>query len=117
MLYPYFAEIAYEHNEDLYALRVCDHLLASKFLMREEYIVPFLQRWNTEYATAACLNETELLWALNNLHDHISAQVDLAEIKRKQVNSTRNKLRVINGGLSDKPDRPVKPFEDLRYSV
>jgi len=116
-IYPFFGSLAQEADEDEYALRVCRHLRALKDrAIHDVNIAPFIDIWNSEHPEENSLTNDELLWALESLDDHISKQVRQNELDMIEACCTRAKLRVINGGLHENPDRPYVGFDNLKVT-
>lgn len=113
-LYPFFGDIAAEAVQDSYALRVCRHVQALKEnAIRSQVIRPFVELWDRDYPEENPLDNDDLLWALSMLEEHLSTQIKKIELAFIYSTSTRAKLQVINGGLSDNPDRPYVDKERL----
>ena len=111
-IYPFFGDLASKANEDEYALRVCRHLQALKEdAIDSQHIASLINIWHSEYPEESSLTNDELLQSLGMLDDHISKQLRCFQQQYVRIRSPRAILKIINGGLSENPDRPYVKTE------
>lgn len=113
-LFAYFGDMTTEVAEDSHTLRIGRHLLTlGDELMSNHFILPFIDVWNAEHPEEEELTRRELRWALDIYDTNMTQLTQERHQSRLDTDSTRAKLRVINGGLSNQPDRPYVPPQDI----
>ena len=117
-LYPYFGDLADNANQDEYAQKICRHLLLLQAnAIHSEHIAPFITIWDSEHPEENSLTDEELIWALEMLNDHITSQLRDIQLKLIATNNSRARFRVINGGMSESPDRAYPHSKKLGHEV
>ncbi|MGQ7848595.1 hypothetical protein ACUNV4_29125 [Granulosicoccus sp. 3-233] len=114
-IYAYFGDMTDPAAEDAPTLRICKHLLTlGDELMSHQHTLSFIDLWNAEYAEEEAMTREELLWALTIFDTNMTRIIQERRKSRQVSGSNRPRLRVINGGLSDRPDRPPVATEVIR---
>lgn len=102
-VYPFFGELAQQHQSDIRALTICEKLIAlNGFALQARVIAPLLDIWQSECPEEDDLQEYELHWALLSLQSHLSKQLHDIHTRRSELAETRParpKLRLIQGGM------------------
>ena len=113
-IFAYFGDKANELPEDAQTQRISSYLLTlGDELMGNHYTLSFIDLWNCEYAEEEEVTREEVLWALQIFNTSMSQKLQGRHQTHPDSRNTRPKLRVINGGLSAKPDRPYVAPEDI----
>ena len=115
LVYPHFGKLAFDAREDAYAQRVCRHLLALKQdAIDDPAMIDIIVAWDRDHPEEDVLTNEDVLWVMHQLDAHMSTQLRHIEIGFIETGSTRARMRIINGGLSDKPDRPYPRFGKMK---
>ena len=99
VMFPYFAAMDTEFTDEEFPLRVCRHLLALKTrAIDNHYVLSFIDIWNSEHPEEEELTNSELIWGLLKFDEVMTHRLNERHKAWIASNSTRAKLRVINGG-------------------
>ena len=108
-VFPFFGQLAQQHNSDTRALSICKQLIAlNGTALKAPVITPLLDTWQNECPEEEDLLEHELHWALLELEAHLSKQLHDIHTRRPEPprkKPARPKLRLIQGGM---PAKKVK---------
>ncbi len=112
--FAYFGDMTDELSEVSRTQRISGHLLTlGDKVMGNHYTLAFIDLWNCEYAEENEVTREEVLWALRIFNTSMTLNIQERHHPHLDSRNTRPKLRVINGGLSAKPDRPYVAPEDI----